>query len=360
MAIWMKRMGLILGWTLWSSWALFAVWLILYEMPISAGVAFLFLMTSRPWQKIKWAKAIGALLLGLVMVPLAGLPEYIDTTNELHCRTLGFLKKTPSKDCVAEHVQAGRTAAKANAEVFSQRERLAVHGFNLVMALGGYATGFFEVADETLWMSLSADPFKEKYPDKGILGASYNARVRQCKGSYDGVKSEWATPIERDDDFFLRSAAVRKAVANALPKLGSKVGAKKKTKEIHWSYSDQYWHALTVDSIRVALALEVGDSRVQLKRLSETEVQATWSGGIHYPGADVAFKWTIPTLFGPKVLRVSETIFCGMQMDGAMNPYRLSYHTVINMDDSRLNKANVGKSQRGPLHGTLAFIASQI
>jgi hypothetical protein len=53
----------------------------------------------------------------------------------------------------------------------------------------------------------------------------------------------------------------------------------------------------------------------------------------------VAFTARIPTLFGPRTLRVSESVFCGMQADGALTPFRLTVTWGLSADDPRLGAA---------------------
>ncbi|HNC99117.1 MAG TPA: hypothetical protein PKW90_23485, partial [Myxococcota bacterium] len=135
-------------------------------------------------------------------------------------------------------------------------------------------------------------------------------------------------------DLPMRSEKVRQHIASGLPKLRVAPGSTLELGEIHWSTGgnnglDGYAAAFERDSIRVALALEVPDSHLSLLRLPDGGVEATWEGTILYPGLDIGFNLVIPTLWGPANLRVSETIFCGMQMDGAMNPYLLRYHWQV-------------------------------
>jgi hypothetical protein len=54
----------------------------------------------------------------------------------------------------------------------------------------------------------------------------------------------------------------------------------------------------------------------------------TWAGPIYYPPR-AAFSIPLPTLHGTYDVRLDEAIFCGLQMDGAAQPYRLRWTTTI-------------------------------
>ena len=46
-------------------------------------------------------------------------------------------------------------------------------------------------------------------------------------------------------------------------------------------------------------------------------------------------------------LLLSEGIFCGMLMDGAMNAYTQEWHTRISVDDERVGKTGKNESTKG-------------
>ena len=101
------------------AWALFTAWLFIYRMPISGLHALLGLWVILPGhlppnKTLRWLMAGGILSAAFVTVPVIGLPEYIETTNDFHCRTLGFLGKTPSHDCKPDAVALGDKIAKEN------------------------------------------------------------------------------------------------------------------------------------------------------------------------------------------------------------------------------------------------------
>ncbi|GDX82480.1 hypothetical protein LBMAG42_42910 [Deltaproteobacteria bacterium] len=336
-------------------WLAFTAWLFVYGMPLSGIHACLgvwVLWPSKPSKPASaarpWARRFAALAIlsaSVATVPLVGLPEYATTTNRLHCRTLGFTGARAPGDCDAAEVARGKHIAAENGRLFSTRERLGVHGFNLVLATGGYLVGFPEVADETALMSFVADPLP--------AGASVAQRRAQCRASYGDSPSKLAVlgaPRTIHSDFPMRTSRVRGAVAKGVARLGKAEGSTLDLGEVHFVSGhtdlDAYSGALLGHSLRVALALEVGDSRLALKRGANATIDVTWTGTIHYPGDDIAFAAPLPLPWSPPMLRVSETVFCGMQIDGAMNPFVLTHTWTLEADDPRIH-AEVDESERG-------------
>ena len=339
----------------WSGWVGFVAWMLAWGMLISAAWALLFAWSARPWSPPSRLRSSGIFGLGLVLVGLIGLPEYARTANTLHCRALGFTGASPRAHtaCSPEALAAGRQVARDGGPLLSTRERLAVHGFNLLMAAGGYATGLPEVADETLWLSLASDPLAE---DGGMIAASTQQRRQQCQASSSSA-AVLAPEIRRNSDFLLRSGVVRAAVATALPRLGRTPGDTVKTQPLHWVRSDSYTWSLQHDSVRVALALEVEDSRAMLERQDDGRVMLRWTGHMHYPPQDInLIDVPLPTLLGPTRLRLSETIFCAMHVDGAMNPYHMVWQTLLDEDDPRLRDGRQAESEAGLLHRAAGFV----
>jgi hypothetical protein len=56
---------------------------------------------------------------------------------------------------------------------------------------------------------------------------------------------------------------------------------------------------------------------------------------------------SFPTLHGTYDVRLDEAIFCGLQTDGAAQPYRLRWATTIPLDDRRLRAPQVHASDPG-------------
>lgn len=342
-----------------ACWAVFTAWLFVYAMPLSglcgaAGVWTLWPSSGKPsWRRRGAVAAIGAI--GLVAVPIVGLPEYATATNVLHCRTLGFTAAKAPADCDTGQLAEGQRVAREGGPLLSARERLGVHGFNHLLGLGGLVVGLPEVAAETVAMSWARNPLPE--------GASTEMRRRQCRATHEGVTGALADPVVWENDVPMRSTRVRKAIAKGVAQLPDRPGARNELGEVHFVQGsaniEAYGGALLYDSVRVALALEVGDSRLSVARAADGRVDAEWNGIIHYPGTDIAFAVPLPTVFGMQVLRVSETIFCGMQVDGAMNPYALTYRWTLAEDDPRLG-ALVGVPERGWIEARVSELASRL
>lgn len=131
----------------------------------------------------------------------------------------------------------------------------------------------------------------------------------------------------------MRAKSVQEKVAAGLPNLGSAPGTILELGEVHFVHgagnNEAYWEAYQAGEARAALALEVGDSRLALGRRDDGDVDVVWKGTISYPGSDTAFLWDIPTLWGYRNLRLSETVYCGMQVDGAMSPYGMAYRWTV-------------------------------
>ena len=314
------------------SWVVVIAWMFVYGMPLSGLVGLTGIWALWPsagpasWLRRGLVFGVAALL--PLSVGLVGLPEYAATTNELHCRTLGFMGNRAPQDCDAAAVARGVSIAKANGPLFSARERLGVHGFNHLLALGGIAVFLPEVAGETVAMSWVANPLPS--------GATLAQRRQQCRVD-QGNGGFVAAPVAVDSALLMRSAQVRRAIAVALPKLGSDAGSKLDMGEIHFVHgsndNEAYGRAFLEDSLRVALALEVGDSRIVLHRRADGDVDGVWTGTIQYPGIDIAFMFPWPTIWGWRQVRVSETVFCGMQAEGAMNPFVLTYNWTFSPSD---------------------------
>ena len=127
---------------------------------------------------------------------------------------------------------------------------------------------------------------------------------------------------------------------------------------------------MRTSNLRVPLTLVVPDGRIHMEAQyhdSGPIMDITWKGSITYP-PNAVFLFPIPTIYqlpflqsltGIKTnfpLLLSEGIFCGMLVDGAMNAYTQKWHTRISVDDTRV-------SQKGKLEsskGWIEFILSPI
>lgn len=298
----------------------FAAWMALYGMVFSALIAALTLSATLSGRR-RLALALWAV--SLVAVPLWGLPEYAAATNRLHCRALAWQGRTPSADCDAEDVARGRAIARDGSPLLTTRERLAVHGFNHLLALGGLVALLPEVAWETARLSWVSDPLASDHGS--ATAAPYSARLAQCSAD---ASAALGPEVTRHSDFPARSPRLRAALARLVAALPERPGATRSA-PVHFVSGGRdnaaYLDAWRAGEVRVGLALEVPDSRLTVRRLEDGGVEATWSGTIGYPAGDIAFAAPMPTLLGPRVLRVSEAVFCAMHADGAMNPYPLTW-----------------------------------
>lgn len=308
----------------------FSAWMLLYAMLASGLYGLLSAMAIWPQRRL-WP-AVLLVLLSPLAAGLVGLPEYAAETNALHCRALGFEGRN-AEGCDPAELAHG-AEARDGGHVYSLRERIGLHGFNLLLATGGALAGFPDVARETAamswkWASIPADATTEQ-------------RLDQCRASQVEHPTLGA-PMTVNSDFPMASATVRQALAAGLSRLGSKPGEDVDLGPLTLTgggtNDEGYLRVLRQDSAAVALALEVPDGHLDLGRAEGGRLLARWRGTIHYPLGDVAFTARIPTIFGPRTLRVSEAVFCGMQADGAMTPYRLTVQWALSPDDPRLGAA---------------------
>jgi hypothetical protein len=86
---------------------------------------------------------------------------------------------------------------------------------------------------------------------------------------------------------------------------------------------------------RTALALYVPDATLSGVARGGGAFDLTWEGGIFYP-AGYAFEATLPTLTEPVTVRLDESLFCGLQLDGWMIPYTQRWTAHLTADDVRL------------------------
>jgi len=249
--------------------------------------------------------------LGVVAIPTVGFAEYASLTNAWHCRVLGYTDSKAPDDCAAEDLAEGVRRSQSRETVFSPREHLAIHTFNHGMALGGLLVGWPEVASETARMSWSSEP-----------------------------------RVVHQDDFPMHSVVVQRNVRQAFQK-AKRQGPLKDGERRPLDLGAVHWTQVRTESthreLRTALALEVDDSRLsgEWVRTGTTEqLLLRWRGTITYPQGDVSLvSWPWPT----GRVRLSETIFYGMQLDGEMQPFELEYQWEVDAEDPHLPSANSGR-----------------
>ncbi|WP_261874650.1 hypothetical protein [Vibrio rarus] len=268
------------------------------------------------------------------------LTEYSAKAEELHCRVADVFNYSHlEKECSNKKPYV----LEQNKPIFTSLEQYAVHTLNYSMAFIGYIAGYKEVAFETAMLSWLSSDIGPK--------SSNRQRVQQC----DLANAHYTHTINSlgSADFFLSASYLRKAIANV--DKNSRVEIQGITaKEARGGVNnDVYSHFLKYNNLRVPLALYVNsDTMVIERKIDETDV--IWQGPILYPSKS-AFK--IPSqAFGlsplskifpiPEYIPLYESVFCGMQMDGAMTPYIQLWKASINPADERLSHKAVEDSER--------------
>ena len=127
---------------------------------------------------------------------------------------------------------------------------------------------------------------------------------------------------------------------------------------------------MRTDNLRVPLTLVVPDGTIHQEAYTSSNgpvIDVMWKGTISYP-PNAQFKFDIPTLYQlpflqpytgqskPFPLLVSEGIFCGMTLDGAMNVYTQEWHTTVSVDDERLTETGQVQSEQGWIETVLSPI----
>ncbi len=344
-------------------WSVLTLWMLTYSMYISFVYAVFMLWCFIPNEKKRTKKLVVILGLSPFIIWNVGFVEYGLKTIDLHCRVLGYTGQSKSSFCsyAPEYYSTGLN--HSDGALFSTVEHIGVHGFNGLLAAGGAITALPEVAWETLFMSFSEDP-----TPNGMVNESKSTRVNQCKGGSKALKKS----ISRGSgDWMFKSRKIRTMVGQNVPKAKKVVQGKPKkfkSKRVVYSSStgatsnnDYYGELLRTDNIRVPLSLVVSDGTLhQEARISPTGpiLDVTWTGTISYP-ASAHFLFPIPTIYQTSHLRgftgqtspfpliLSEGIFCGMTIDGAMNPYTQKWTTTLSVNDPRISTEGQLQSEQG-------------
>jgi len=369
---WLTALLAALKWSAVSCCLLFSLWMFTYSMPFSGlfGLAVLWV-----WLKtFRQRKRIGILL--ILIAPLyiwnVGLVEYGRKTLDLHCRVLGYAAKRHSTSCKRYARGAyERGRRHRSGPLFGPVERLGVHGFNVILATGGTLAGFPEVAWETLYMSFASEPTKT-----AMSSQPKRVRLRQCVG---GASSQKHSKSVRSGDFMMDSSTIRKLVVPYVRKARRlKPGQRKK-----FAYrplvvfrgkgskdNSFYGSLLRSDNFKAPITLVVPDGHISAEGYGTDDgpyLDVRWTGTISYPH-NASFVFSLPTVWqlpgigrltgfrGPFPLMISESIFCGMTMDGAMNPYTQVWTTRVAADDPRLTRKGIKESQRGWMEYLLRLV----
>jgi len=354
-------------------WISLMGWMLSYGMYISFVYSIAMLWCFWPSASKKGIRFWWILGLSPLVIWNVGLIEYGRTTIDLHCRVLGFASGKKESFCsyMPQAYEVGKNHKKG--PLFSTREHIGVHGFNFLLASGGFLAGLPEVAWETFYMSFASDPTKH-----GMVNQSKKIRLNQCKGGNTAQKKD----VSRGNgNWIFSSNRIRTLVAKEIPKAKkAKKGAPKKlpsklveftTQKEHGNNGNGYYGELMrTDNIRVPLTLVVPDGTLYMeaqKNDSETVIDVVWKGSITYP-PNAQFTFPIPTIYSLPWISsftgmnstfpflLSEGIFCGMLVDGAMNAYTQEWHTIISIDDERLSTEGRKQSQKGWIEFLLGFV----
>ena len=346
-----------LQWLITILWAIIMIWMLTYAMYASFIFGILIFWAMKPKaDKAKWKLAFIWLLTPL-MVWNVGFVEYGLHTIDLSCRVAGFRAEAVAPYCQLKPKAYPKGVAHSEGPLFTKVEQIGVHGFNIMLATGGYLTGLNKVAWETLYLSFTKDPTGD------MSQQPKNIRMRQCSGA-KGIQV--LDQSIGNGDFLLDSANVRKILSPMVRKAENvKPGAPKTFKaeqlvfKNNQSASNPYIGFLQSDNILTPLALNVTDGYIHVEAM---DLQGTptfdimWKGSISYHST-FAFRFDIPTVWqlpqlqpytkatGRFPLLVSEGIFCGMHMDGAMNPYTQIWKTKVAVDDPRFTEAQKTQSE---------------
>ena len=366
----------LLRWIFCFVWLIFSIWMFFYEMPISGAYALAMLWCFLPSERKLGTSAWLVLILSPAVIWNVGLIEYGRKTIDLHCRVIGYAGGTSSlcSSYGGESYAAG--LAHTEGPLFSESEQIAVHGFNVILATGGFLVGLPEVAWETLYMSFAKDP-----SDIGMSNEPKRIRLKQCKG---GSSSQKVDKSSGNGDFLLDSSAVRKVIAPLVskakkaepgkPKKFSPKSLVFKAPKGHSSKTNDnsYYGGLMEDTgFKAPITLVVPDGALHIEAYRESGEEAyfdiTWKGTISYP-SHAQFTFSLPTIWqhpalteytkmtGPFPLLVSEGIFCGMTIDGAMNPYTQLWKTRVPVSDSRFGPTEKLESKHGWIESLLKHV----
>ena len=361
-------------------WFLFMLWMLTYEMYISfvysSAMLWVFLPSAQKDKKKSW-KAPAILLFSPIVIWNIGLVEYGLKTIDLHCRVLGYFsdtgKVTKPAFCSIRPDAYAQGKRHTDGPLFTTVEHIGVHGFNVLVATGGFVAGLPEVAWETLYMSFAEDPV-----ESGIVNEPKKIRQKQCMG---GKSAQKKSSSRGRGDWMLTSKTVRQLVAKNVkraskvspgnPKTFSKKTLAFKTEGKHGNSDNGYYgELLRTDNLRVPLTLVVPDGTIHQEAYASSDgpvIDVMWKGTISYP-PNAQFKFDIPTIYQlpflqpytgqtkPFPLLISEGMFCGMTLDGAMNVYTQEWHTTVSVDDERLSDTGKLESEQGWIETVLSPI----
>ena len=329
---------------------LFVAWMAVFRMPWSAlwGGAlawFLWPRVRRTWRSA-WVGPLLALLLPAFALQVT-LREFARSSDRASC-AVRYALGVPADFC--DGLRFRRRAAADSGPVLTLDQRLGVAGLNVLMALGGYAAGFSEVAAETLALM-------------GWDAEIASRPVAQRRGLCRAGAAPGGPVIEGESDFFLDSRFFRgEAAAFARRARGAAAGADlgQSAGVASMGGGDNgrvYFGPGTKPmTARTALALYVPGATLTGVARGGGALDVTWEGGIFYP-AGYAFEAAVPTFTGPVRVRLDESLFCGLQLDGWMIPYTQRWTAHLAADDPRLAPPAVVANEPGPFERAVRTLA---
>lgn len=319
---------------------LFSAWMLVYGMPLSAlfGAS----LTAGTFTSLRSYLPIWGLGIGWLFVPLViwqiSLPEYAVETRQLAC-TASAASSEPYNWC--EDVDYREPDLSRQGAILTLREHLAISGFNVVLATGGFLTGHSAVAWETLALMTAPSPLAD------ATGRPIEKRRFLCQpgAPEDGTTYTWASDFFLDSQYFRQQAS--QLVSHARDgKPQQTVGPISGTPPLLGANNnDMFFRGPRPVTLRTALALVV-PGQLRARRSKPGSVEVTWSGQIYYPSR-AGFQIGLPTLHGTYQVRVDEAAFCALQMDGWMGPYRQEWVASVAVEDPRLQPPRVGRSDPG-------------
>ena len=361
-------------------WFVFMIWMLTFEMYLSfiyaSAMLWVFLPSGDTKKKKGW-KGSAVLLFAPAVIWNVGFVEYGLKTIDLHCRVLGYFSDTGKVSkadfCSLRPDAFAQGKRHSDGPIFTTIEQVGVHGFNLMLASGGFIVGLPEVAWETLYMSLAKDPV-----EGGIVNEPKKIRQKQCLGGKSAQKKsssrgrgEWMLTSKTVRQMVAKNVKKAKKVSPGNPKKFTAKSLVFETSTQHGNSDNGYYgELLRTDNLRVPLTLVVPDGKIHQEAYAASSgpvIDVMWKGTISYP-PNAQFTFDIPTIYQlplinqytgqtqPFPLLLSEAIFCGMTLDGAMNVYTQEWHTTVSVDDARLTESGKTQSEHSWIETVLSPI----
>lgn len=351
----------LLQWLCIGTWFFFTIWIFTYEMYVSFLYAVLILWALLPREKPKRWPRITIFVLYPFVFWNVGLVEYGLQTIDLHCRTLGFTGAKEESFCAYQPEAYTQGKQHTEGPLFSTLEHMGVHGFNFMLATGGFIAGLPEVAWETFYLSFAKDP-----SSVGMANENKKTRTKQC------TQPQIKSTTSGNGDVLLTSTTIRQILAKDTKKAQqAKDGAPQifpptpvnftaNIPKAQIQTNNDLYGNLS-DNLRIVLALLVPNANLHVEGQYTPQgniLDVMWKGDIFYPST-AFFEFDIPTIYQIYPLSsltgvttrfpiiLSEGMFCGMAIDGAMNPYTQTWKIKVPVDDERLGDSEKMQYDQG-------------